>query len=302
MAFPSLLPLKFIKEMKMLNFCAIMLSTSILFLFRPCHADTNAIASTECPETDNSTSENSFQTKLNNLFDSLSGKGLLKHGFQKSTQGKGSNKIYGLAQCRGDIFGSDCANCTKESITVARHDCSQSKKVKVWFKWCFLRYSDEDFFGVWDQTSEAITNDTNFDDPSVVSRGFNLMTQLAITAPKQPLLFQTSVLDTGESGKRYGMAQCTKDISTSDCGKCLNNQLMTFRTTVGNKRGWEIYGSSCSMWYHDFQFYFNISYRTSEGEFCDAIALIFRLFQSLLTEVGIFRHGIAATDVYYLVM
>ncbi|XP_031263244.1 cysteine-rich repeat secretory protein 38-like [Pistacia vera] len=263
--------------MKMLNFNAIVLSTSILFLFRPCHADTNAIAGTECSEADNSTSENAFQTKLNNLLNSLAAKGILQHGFHTSTEGKGSNKIYGLAQCRGDVFGPDCENCTKESIRVAENDCSQSKKVKVWFKWCFLRYSDEDFFGIWDQTSEALTNDTNFDDPSVVSRGFNFMTELAITAPKQPQLFQTSVFDAGATGKRYGMAQCTRDISRSDCSKCLDNQLMTFRTTVGNKRGWEIYGSSCSMWYHDFQFFFNISSRASEGfrisSLCSVVAV-----------------------------
>lgn len=35
----------------------------------------------------------------------------------------------------------------------------------------------------------------------------------------------------------------------------LDDQLMTFRTIVGSKREWEIYGSSRSMQYHDFQFY-----------------------------------------------
>lgn len=34
----------------------------------------------------------------------------------------------------------------KESINVAFGECSQSKKVKIWFKWCFLRRSDKDSF------------------------------------------------------------------------------------------------------------------------------------------------------------
>ncbi|TYG99890.1 hypothetical protein ES288_A10G232500v1 [Gossypium darwinii] len=34
---------------------------------------------------------------------------------------------------------------------------------------------------------------------------------------------------------------------------------MTFRATIGNKRGWEVYGSSCSIWCHDYQFYSNFS-------------------------------------------
>ncbi|KAH7569069.1 hypothetical protein JRO89_XS06G0097400 [Xanthoceras sorbifolium] len=256
--------------MKMLNFKAVVwfvkCSTSMLLFYSTCKADnSNASTGWECSQADKSTSEYAFQTNLNNLLNSLAAEAPLRNGFYKSTEGKGSNKVYGLVQCRGDVSAPDCANCTKESISVALQDCSKSKQVKVWFKWCLLHYSDEDFFGVLDPTSVAKTNDTNFDDPSVVPRGFNLMTELAVTAPKHPLMFQTAELDAGASGKRYGMAQCNRDISRSDCSNCLSGQLVTFRTTVGNKRDWEIYGSSCSMWYHDFQFYFNISTLASEG-------------------------------------
>jgi hypothetical protein len=90
---------------------------------------------------------------------------------------------------------------------------------------------------------------------------------LASTAPNQPRMFQTAVLDVGQSGKRYGMAQCSLDISRGDCGVCLDAQLASFRTTIGNKRWWETYGPSCFMWYHDYQFYFNISMSASEGDF-----------------------------------
>ncbi|XP_057986367.1 cysteine-rich repeat secretory protein 38 isoform X2 [Hevea brasiliensis] len=97
------------------------------------------------------------------------------------------------------------------------------------------------------------------------STRLNFMNELAATAPEPPLMFQTAVLDVGPSGKRYGMAQCSRDISRSDCGKCFSYLLVTFRTTIGNKRGWEIYGASCSMWYHDYQFYFNFSIPVNEG-------------------------------------
>lgn len=88
-------------------------------------------------------------------------------------------------------------------------------------------------------------------------------------------LFQTAVMDVGQSGKRYGMAQCTRDISSIDYGKCLDAQLVTLRTIIGSKRGWEIYGSSCFMWYHDFQFYSNISITASE--FCGCVSFFFFL-------------------------
>nr|TKR99014.1 hypothetical protein D5086_0000194030 [Populus alba] len=78
-------------------------------------------------------------------------------------------------------------------------------------------------------------------------------------------MFYTAVLDVGQSGKRYGMAQCTRDLSKSDCGKCLDFQLATYLNIVGNKRNWDIHGSSCSMWYYDYQFYFNYSTPAAKG-------------------------------------
>ncbi|XP_022724322.1 cysteine-rich repeat secretory protein 55-like [Durio zibethinus] len=230
-----------------------------------CHADSNVNSGWQCSEADNSTSEKSFMINLGNLLNILTENGPLRNGFFKTTVGRRSGKIYGLVQCRGDVSAENCANCTRESVAVALHNCSKSKKVQVWFTWCFLRYSNEHFFGVWDQSSMARVNDTNFDDVSVVSKGLIFMREVAITAPKQPLMFHTAVLDAGQFGKRYGMAQCTRDIIRTDCSKCLDTQLVTFRTTIGNKRGWEVYGSSCSMWYHDYQFFSNISIPTNDG-------------------------------------
>ncbi|KAL4367656.1 hypothetical protein GQ457_05G030080 [Hibiscus cannabinus] len=247
------------------------LQTSILFLvfmlslgmFR---ADTNLNSGLQCSDADNSTSESSFRVNLDNLLGLLTEKGPSSNGFFKTTVGRKSGKIYGLMQCRGDVSAENCANCTRESVAVALRDCLKSKEVQVWFTWCFLRYSNEHFFGVWDQSSAAIVNETNFDNASVISRGIVFMSEVAITAPKQPLMFHAAVLDAGQFGKRYGMAQCTRDISRTDCSRCLDTQLMTFRTTIGNKRGWEVYGSSCSMWYHDYQFYSNISITANDGD------------------------------------
>ncbi|XP_034698111.1 cysteine-rich repeat secretory protein 38-like [Vitis riparia] len=249
-----------------LTVMSLVLVSIVMLLFGHCHADTNMSAGTECSEADNSTLENSFQTNLNNLLDSLSSNVPLNNGFYRATMGKSSHKIYGLVQCRGDVSARDCANCTKESVAVALHQCSKSKQVGVWFTWCFLRYSDENFFGVVEPSFAAIDYGADFDDPVVVSKGLAFMGGLISGAPKQRLMFQMAVLDVGESGNRYGMAQCTRDISRTDCSKCLDAQLGGLGSTLSNKRGWEIYGKSCSMWYHDYQFYTNISTTTaSEG-------------------------------------
>jgi hypothetical protein len=234
----------------------------------PCHADSNANTGIQCSGTDDSTTENDFQTNLMNLMDTLVLKGPVSGGFYKAETGKKANKLFGLVQCRGDMSASNCANCTNDAVAVAKSKCPKSNEVMVWFTWCFLRYSNESFFGIMEQGSVlAITNDTDFEDPHVLSKGLSFMGGLASTAPNQPHMFQKAVLDVGQSGKRYGMAQCSVDISRADCGVCLDAQLTSFRTTIGNKRWWETYGPSCFMWYHDYKFYFNISTSASEGAF-----------------------------------
>lgn len=141
-----------------------------------------------------------------------------------------------------------------------RH-CKNRKDVSIWFRWCTLRYSNESFFGVWEKSSVSIyDNYTDSNEIPVLSGGVTWMRTLANTAPKQPLMFQASMLDNGNgpSGRSYGMAQCRRDISRSDCGKCLNAQLDSNSDNQYIRR-WEIYGSSCFVWYNDYQFYFNIS-------------------------------------------
>ncbi|KAK7302159.1 hypothetical protein RJT34_13040 [Clitoria ternatea] len=255
------------KEMHTLNF-AVLYVISIFLLFFPngfCHADTNMQAGFQCSASDYSVNQDTFQTNLRILLDSLASNVVEHHGFYQTIVGKKVNKVYGTVLCRGDISANNCSDCTLNSTKVASNDCPESKDVSIWFRWCFLRYSNESFFGHMQPTAVAITNDTDFDDPSVVSEGLPFMSGVAAEAPEKSFMFNTKVLDTNQSGKRYGMAQCTRDISRVDCRSCLDDQLINFRTVIGNKRRWEIYGSNCFMWYNDYQFYSNVSNLLSDA-------------------------------------
>ncbi|KAL9321313.1 hypothetical protein ACSQ67_013152 [Phaseolus vulgaris] len=222
-----------------------------------CLADTNMKSGSQCSEADYSDTDATFQTNLRSLLDSLASNVVEHHGFYQNVAGKKANRVYGTVLCRGDISVSNCSDCTLNSTRVATNDCPMSNDVTIWFRWCFLRYSNESFFGDMQQAAVTITNETDFDDPSVVSEGLPFMTGIAAEAPDKSFMFHTAVLNANKSGKRYGMAQCTRDISREDCRRCLDAQLVTFRTVIGNKRRWEIYGSNCFMWYNDYQFYSN---------------------------------------------
>ncbi|KAJ8761435.1 hypothetical protein K2173_001566 [Erythroxylum novogranatense] len=234
-----------------------------MLLSRTCFADSNEVVGLQCSASNNAITNSEYQSNLQNLLSSLAENAGPSNGFSKATSGKGDSKIYGLTQCRGDVLSMNCINCIRNSTAV--HDCSSSENVTVWQKWCLVRYANVSFAGTLDRSAMATANETDYDDPDLVSKRLDFMQQLASTTPDQPFMFQTAELDAGQNRTRYGMAQCTRDISRNDCGKCLEDELVTFRTTIGNKKGWEIYGSSCSMWYHDFRFYFNYSIPRNEG-------------------------------------
>ncbi|XP_028797667.1 putative cysteine-rich receptor-like protein kinase 9 [Neltuma alba] len=233
----------------------------LLFPSGLCFADINRQTGTLCSESDNSLNEDDgFLVNLRTTMDSLSDNVINRHGFYKTRVGsKKSNTVYGSVLCRGDISADNCSNCVLNSIKAASDDCPKSRDVSVWFRWCFLRYANQSFFGTMEETSVAVTNDTDFDEAKVVSEGLEFMGGVAESASEKSIMFETGVLDVNNVTKRYGMAQCTRDIRKEDCRRCLQAQLQNFRTGIGNKRRWEIYGVNCFMWYNDYRFYNNAS-------------------------------------------
>ncbi|CAK7350909.1 unnamed protein product [Dovyalis caffra] len=253
-------------NLKAITFVAL---STLWLLSSPCHADNDMNLGSQCSLADNSTADSEYQTNLFNLLNSLAANAPIQNGFYTTTVGKGANKIYGLTQCRGDISSADCAACIKNAAMV--RVCSEGKNFTIWFRWCLLRYSNLNFFGERKQSGMATGFDADLEDPNLVSEALNFTNALASSTPNQPLMFQTAVLDVGQSGKRYGLAQCTRDLSKSACRQCLNIQLNIFKNATGNRRGWEIYASSCSMLYHDYQFYFRASTPSNEGESCELL-------------------------------
>ncbi|GAA0159867.1 hypothetical protein LIER_16548 [Lithospermum erythrorhizon] len=70
-----------------------------------------------------------------------------KDGFSISSYGSGTNKVFGLAQCRGDIRKKDCSICTKAAATEIIKLCSSGNDARIWYDICFLRYNIKKFFG-----------------------------------------------------------------------------------------------------------------------------------------------------------
>ncbi|KAJ6941639.1 hypothetical protein NC651_007419 [Populus alba x Populus x berolinensis] len=68
-------------------------------------------------------------------------------GFATVTYGKGQDKVYGLAQCRGDVSSKDCFSCIQDAAKHIREVCPDQADARIWFDYCFLRYDNINFIG-----------------------------------------------------------------------------------------------------------------------------------------------------------
>ncbi|XP_050212602.1 cysteine-rich repeat secretory protein 38-like [Mercurialis annua] len=235
----------------------ILLSTLLLLFSSLSCSDTNEILG-ESSDDIKANLTNDYKINFKNLMDSLATNAPSNNGFYKAEFGKDSDKIYGLTQCRADLSSANCAACIKNA-TVDRGYYTDRKSVSKWYKWCHLRYSNERFFGKYVPSAQVIANRTNLEDYRSHSSPLKFMNDLVSTAPEQPFMFQTQVLDVGKYGKRYGLAQCTRDLSRKDCGKCFDNklELVSSVEAIDNLKEWQAFGYGCIVWYGDSQFYFN---------------------------------------------
>lgn len=126
-----------------------------------------------------------------------------------------------------------------------------------------LRYSDQDFIGI-GETYPAIQgynvqNNTNPNDRDFNALG--LIYTLAGRAPTSNLKYaadQAMVNTSNGSQMRYGLVQCTRDISAEACTRCLTNLTEMVNRCCEGKRGWRILAPSCNIRYEDYSF-FNVT-------------------------------------------
>ncbi|KAL8032781.1 hypothetical protein ABFX02_13G118800 [Erythranthe guttata] len=200
----------------------------LVSVFCRCYADRNDVRSSSCWHLSSEAESLTWMENLNSLFTALEANVIINNGYYRAEAGeeKGVDKVYGIIQCRADISKSNCTDCTKKSFRSSW--CSRrSRSAVVWQRWCLLRYSNVSFNQpVWEELRSAVyRNSSSLEEPVVVAKGWVMMMGLPAAAAKESLKFAKAEMDDGKGGKRYGLAQCTRDLGKSDCRDCLEDLL-----------------------------------------------------------------------------
>ncbi|KAL4327882.1 hypothetical protein HN51_035144 [Arachis hypogaea] len=216
-----------------------------------------------CLDSGNYTANDPYDKNLRQLLIYLTAEAPT-NGFAMASKGQGQSRIHGLAFCRGDLSPHDCWNCVVRASGDMLTSCPNNKAATIFRENCTIRYSNEDFFGqtttntssswfCWRTASsgEATTKNAVFG-----QRVQEFLTQLCEEAGLQTKMYASGMSELDEFHTLYGLAQCSRDLSTIDCMKCLNESVSYVELPqCGKERvGVRVYSESCRVRYELYPF------------------------------------------------
>ncbi|XP_028776258.1 cysteine-rich receptor-like protein kinase 10 [Neltuma alba] len=201
-----------------------------------------------------------FQSDRKRLFSSLASSNNTDTGFSNATVVGGGDTVYGLFMCRGDVNVSTCHQCVVNATQLLSSECRASKEAIVWYDECLLRYSNRSFFStVSTRPRLGLLNTGNVSDPTNFMRTlYDTMNKTADEAAKPAAgkkKYATGIANFSPFQKVYCLAQCTPDLSPSDCRRCLSGVIGDLDWCCDGKQGGRVLYPSCNVRYELYPFY-----------------------------------------------
>ncbi|KAH7837399.1 hypothetical protein Vadar_013398 [Vaccinium darrowii] len=218
----------------------------------------------DCPNTTSTYAPNStYQTNLNTLFSVLSSNSNASNGFYNFTAGTSPPDVaYGLYLCRGDVSAAVCQDCVGFATTDVVKQCPTSKRATIWYDECMLRYSNQSIFSVPEIGGGVMWNLQNVTNVTRLNEVLGeVMDDIANRASSDDSgkKFATREVNYSLLQPMYGLAQCTPDLSDSQCYTCLRNCISEFPSCCNAKQGGRVLFHSCNVRYEMYPFY-NVSF------------------------------------------
>ncbi|TYG65491.1 hypothetical protein ES288_D06G189900v1 [Gossypium darwinii] len=235
-------------------FICLMLSLSseaaVVFLYHDCN-----------PNTTTYTRNSPYRRNLNILLSSFQSNSTRQSGFYNLTVGQAPPDIvYGLFLCRGDVTKEICRECVRTASGQILQRCPNRKTALVYYDECTIRYSNSSFFSEWEQEPVLeLLNTGNVSQPERFMQLLgNTMNEIATRAAKGDQLgkkYATQEVNFTAFQTLYTLAQCTPDLSVSDCQTCLTTAITYLPNCCLGKQGGRVVFASCNVRYELYPFY-----------------------------------------------
>ncbi|XP_057961615.1 cysteine-rich receptor-like protein kinase 25 isoform X2 [Malania oleifera] len=207
-----------------------------------------------------------YESNLNSLLSSLSSSNSTRNRpFRNLTvggrpNGSASATVYGLSLCRGDVTTDVCQECVAAAGPYIRRTCARVRSAVIWYDECLVRYSDRYIFSTSEQEpSVEMLNTGNITEPNrfaqLLADTMSKIVTRAATDRTPPEKFATAEAAFSGFQKLHTLAQCTPDLSSSDCSRCLEVAASRLPGCCGGKQGGRVLMPSCYVRFEVYPFY-----------------------------------------------
>jgi len=215
----------------------------------------------DCNSTTPKSLSSAYKTNLISVLswlssDAATSKGYNHNSFGNNTSGADA-AVYGLYDCRGDVAGYFCQFCVSTASREVLQRCSNRVSAIIWYDFCILRYSNENFFGnVTVDPSWNHTGPKNVSSAQEIQKGEGFMRSLIRKATVETnQLYYMDGFNLSSTERRYGLVQCSRDLTNEGCRQCLEAMLAKVPKCCEHKLGWQVSTASCLIKYDDYIFY-----------------------------------------------
>ncbi|CAN6452152.1 unnamed protein product [Victoria cruziana] len=204
-----------------------------------------------CGDAQNYTANSTFEHNLQRLLSSSLVPNADNTGYFNATEGSGTDKVYGLVQCRGDVESEVCQQCSSDAASQIVRQCPYSREAFIFLQFCLLSYSSADIFGKPSNNFIVVSSNLNVDEPEIfrplLQGFFRNLTASAITDRNRPLYGTGNFSYANGNLTIFGSLQCTRDLSPASCNSCLADATDRIVKCCADRLGGRVVGRSCNL-------------------------------------------------------
>ncbi|KAJ0693560.1 putative protein kinase RLK-Pelle-DLSV family [Helianthus annuus] len=185
------------------------------------------------------------------------------YGFFNSSSGQSPDTAYAIALCRADSTDLvSCRTCVNNSIVKLREICPNQIDSSGYYDNCMLYYTNNTILGknIFIDVIEEYMDDNVTNAAGLFEDVLKLLGNVTVQAARGgQLKYATGMMARANATAIYGLAQCTPDLTSEQCGNCLRDMVARLNGCCRIKMGVRILSPKCNIRYEDHLFYENVN-------------------------------------------
>nr|KYP64257.1 Cysteine-rich receptor-like protein kinase 29 [Cajanus cajan] len=210
-------------------------------------------------ENGNYTVNSTYHSNLKTLLSTLTSHTEINYGFYNFSYGQNTDKVYAIGLCRGDVEPDECRTCLNYSRLILTQFCPNQKEAIKWEAKCMLRYSNRPIFRTMETDPpfrmNNLNNATDVDEFNKVLGELVRSLRGKAASGDSRRKYDSGNAVAANFQTIYGLVQCTPDLSSQDCGDCLDWTISEIPRNFKDKVGVVLLKPSCNVRFEIYPFF-----------------------------------------------